>query len=43
MDEGDYRAAIVHLKEAARLEPGNFEANLDLGICYAQKGFYEEA
>jgi Flp pilus assembly protein TadD len=26
-----------------RLEPANFEAQLDLGICYAQKGFYAEA
>jgi Flp pilus assembly protein TadD len=26
-----------------RLEPENFEAHLDLGICYAQKGFYAEA
>ena len=26
-----------------KLEPGNFEAWLDLGICYAQKGFYAEA
>ena len=26
-----------------RLEPENYEAHLDLGICYAQKGFYQEA
>jgi len=26
-----------------RLEQENFEAHLDLGICYAQKGFYAEA
>ena len=43
MDEGDYRAAIGQLKEVVRLEPQNFEAWLDLGICYAQKGFYAEA
>ena len=43
MDEGDYRAAIAHLKEVVRLEGENFEAWLDLGICYAQKGFYAEA
>ncbi len=43
MDEGDYRSAIGHLKEVTRLEPENFEAWLDLGICYAQKGFYAEA
>ena len=43
MDEGDYRAAIAQLKEVVRLEPENFEAHLDLGICYAQKGFYAEA
>src|SRR5436853_347922 len=43
MDEGDYRQAITQLKEVVRLEPDNFEAQLDLGICYAQKGFYAEA
>ena len=32
--------AEVSEKEVARLEPENFEAHLDLGICYAQKGFY---
>ena len=35
--------AIAQLKEVVRLEPENFEAHLDLGICYAQKGFYAEA
>jgi Flp pilus assembly protein TadD len=43
MDEGDYRTAIALLKEVVRLEPRNFEGWLDLGICYAQKGFYAEA
>lgn len=43
MDTGDYRAAITQLKEVVRLEPENFEGWLDLGICYAQKGFYAEA
>lgn len=43
MDEGDYRSAISQLKEVIRLESSNFEAFLDLGICYAQKGFYAEA
>jgi Flp pilus assembly protein TadD len=43
MDEGDYRSAISHLREVVRLEPDSFEAQLDLGICYAQKGFYAEA
>jgi Flp pilus assembly protein TadD len=43
MDEADYRAAIAQLNEVVRLEPENYEAHLDLGICYAQKGFYEEA
>jgi tetratricopeptide (TPR) repeat protein len=43
MDEGDFRAAIGQLNEVTRLEKGNFEAWLDLGICYAQKGFYAEA
>jgi Flp pilus assembly protein TadD len=43
MDESDYRGAIAQLKEVVRLEAANFEAWLDLGICYAQKGFYAEA
>lgn len=43
MDKADYRAAITQLKEVTRLEPENFEGWLDLGICYAQKGFYAEA
>src|SRR5436305_10932316 len=43
MDEGDYRSAINQLKEVVRLESDNFKAQLDLGICYAQKGFYAEA
>lgn len=43
MDEGDYRSAISQLKEVVRLESQNYEAYLDLGICYAQKGFYAEA
>jgi Flp pilus assembly protein TadD len=43
MDEGDYRGAITLLKDVVKLEAKNFDAWLDLGICYAQKGFYEEA
>ncbi len=43
MDEGDFRTAIQQLKEVVRLEPDHFEAHLDLGICFAQKGFYAEA
>jgi tetratricopeptide (TPR) repeat protein len=43
MDRGDYRSAIAQLKEVTRLEAENFEGWLDLGICYAQKGFYAEA
>jgi len=43
MDEGDYRTAIGHLREAARLDPKSFEIHLDLGLCHAQKGFYAEA
>ena len=43
MDQLDYRSAITQLKEVTRLEPENFDAWLDLGICYAQKGFYAEA
>jgi len=44
MDElADYRAAIPHLKEVVRLEPEEYEGHLDLGICYAQKGFCDEA
>ena len=43
MDEGDYRGAIALLNEVVRLEPENYEGWLDLGISYAQKGFYQEA
>jgi Flp pilus assembly protein TadD len=43
MDEGDYRGAIALLKEVVRLEPKSYEGWLDLGISYAQKGFYQEA
>src|SRR5258706_841375 len=43
MDEGDYRGAIGLLNEVVRLEPENYEGWLDLGISYAQKGFYQEA
>ena len=43
MDEGDYREAIGQLKEVVRLDAASFDAFLDLGICYAQKGFYAEA
>ena len=43
IDEGDYRQAIAQLKEVVKLEADNFDAWLDLGICYAQKGFYAEA
>ena len=43
MDSGDYRAAIGQLKEVVKLEPESFEGHLDLGICYAQKGFYAES
>ena len=43
MEEGDFRAAIAQLKEVVKLEPANAEAHLDLGICYAQKGFFAEA
>ena len=43
MDEEDFREAIQQLKEVIRLDPAHFEAHLDLGICFAQKGFYAEA
>lgn len=43
MDAGDHPAAIAELKEVVRLDPARFEAWLDLGICYAQRGFYAEA
>ena len=36
-------SAIAQLKEVVRLDPKSFEGWLDLGICYAQKGFYAEA
>jgi tetratricopeptide (TPR) repeat protein len=43
MDEGEYRAAIGQLKEVTRVAPDLFDAWLDLGIAYAQQGFYQEA
>jgi Flp pilus assembly protein TadD len=43
MDRGDHRAAIPILKEVVRLEPESFEGHLDLGICFAQVGFFAEA
>jgi Flp pilus assembly protein TadD len=43
LDEGEYRGAIGQLKEVVRLAPELFDAWLDLGIAYAQQGFYEEA
>ncbi len=43
MDEGDFRVAIGHLKTVVRLAPEDFDAWLDLGIAYAQKGFFGQA
>jgi Tfp pilus assembly protein PilF len=43
LDEGEFRAAIGQLKEVVRLAPDHFDAWLDLGIAYAQQGFYEES
>ena len=43
MDESEYRAAIGQLKEVIRIAPDLFDAWLDLGIAYAQQGFYQEA
>lgn len=43
MDEGRIRQAVPHLREVTKLDPENFDAFLDLGICYTQLGFYDEA
>jgi len=43
MEEGRVRQAVTHLREVVKLDPENFDAFLDLGICYTQLGFYEEA
>ena len=42
MDEGDYGRPSP-APGGGRLEPESFLAHLDLGICYAQKGFFAEA
>ncbi len=43
IDENDVRRAIGLLREVVRLEPENFEAHLDLGVCFSRKGFFAEA
>ncbi len=43
VEQGDDRAAIGHLREAVRLDPSAFEPHLDLGACYARKGFLAES
>ena len=43
MDDDELREAIAQLKEVIRADPEEFEGHLNLGICYAQKGFYAEA
>jgi len=42
-EDDDRPLDVLEHDITARLEPDNFEAWLDLGICYAQKGFYAEA
>ena len=43
MDDEELRDAIGQLKEVTRIDPNEYEGFLNLGICYAQKGFYAEA
>ena len=43
MDEGDYRGAIAPAQGSGAARAGELRGHLDLGICYAQKGFYAEA
>lgn len=43
MEEGEPRQAIGALREVVKLDPDHFDAFLDLGICYSQVGFYDEA
>src|SRR5690606_28624129 len=43
MEEGRVRQAVPHLREVVKLDPENFDAHLDLGICYTQLGFFDEA
>ena len=38
-----YRDLRYIIKEVIRADPEEFEGHLNLGICYAQKGFYAEA
>lgn len=43
MEEGEPRRAVDELREVVKLDPEHFDAFLDLGICYTQLGFYDEA
>ncbi len=43
MDDDELRDAIAQLKDVTRIDPNEYEGFLNLGICYAQKGFYAEA
>ncbi|OGQ20003.1 MAG: hypothetical protein A2138_07545 [Deltaproteobacteria bacterium RBG_16_71_12] len=43
MDMGKPGEAIPHLRDVVKAEPDNLDAWVDLGNCYATKGFYEQS
>ncbi len=43
MDMGKPGEAIPHLREVVKVESDNLDAWVDLGNCYATKGFYSES
>jgi tetratricopeptide (TPR) repeat protein len=43
MDMGKPGEAVSHLRDVVKTEPDNLDAWVDLGNCYATKGFYAES
>jgi len=42
-NQGRLDEAIIHYREALRIEPGNFKAHVNLGIALSEQGQYDEA
>jgi Flp pilus assembly protein TadD len=43
LKEGDFEAAIVHLREAVRLDAGNAQAHYQLSVALRRHGAGDEA